>query len=75
MHELLMLTKSGREIKVGLAQTPDEVKALSEAAKNLLGGLKNAETQGGTVTVEFDGNTYFVLPTEIEGFCLYRVDS
>ncbi|HEX2863194.1 MAG TPA: hypothetical protein VHN99_01390 [Deinococcales bacterium] len=74
MHELLLLTKSGREIKVGEAHNPEQLQQMTESAKNVLGSLKNAETQGGLITIERDGNTYFLVPSEIEGACIYRVD-
>jgi hypothetical protein len=73
VYELLVLTKSGREIVVGRAATQDEAKQLSESATQLLGGLKVAQERNDVVVVQSDENVYWILPTEIEGLSLYHV--
>jgi hypothetical protein len=73
VYELLVLTKSGREIVVGRAATTEEAKQLSESATQLLGGLKVAQERNDVVVVQSDENVYWILPTEIEGLSLYRV--
>ena len=73
MYELLLLTKSGREIVVGAASTQDEAKQLSESATQLLGGLKTATERNDVVIVQSGSNVYWILPTEIEGMSMYHV--
>jgi hypothetical protein len=73
LYELLVLTKSGREIVVGRAASQEEAKQLSESATQLLGGLKVAQERNDVVVVQSDENVYWILPTEIEGLSLYRV--
>lgn len=73
MYELLLLTKSGREIVVGAANTQDEAKQLSESATQLLGGLKTATERNDVVIVQSGSNVYWILPTEIEGMSMYHV--
>jgi len=73
VYELLLLTKSGREITVAAANTEDEAKQLSETAQQLLGGLKQAAEQGHLLTVQNGGTIYWIVPTEVEGMSLYQV--
>lgn len=74
MYELLLLTKSGREISVAQANTQDEAKQLSEQATQLLGNLKTATERNDVVIVQSGAHVYWILPTEVEGMSLFRVD-
>ena len=75
MYELLLLTKSGREISVAQANTQDEAKQLSEQATQLLGNLKTATERNDVVIVQSGAHVYWILPTEVEGMSLFRVDA
>lgn len=72
LYELLLLTKSGREILIGTGQSEEEVKNLAQAAEGLLGGLKGATEGGNLAKIESNGNTYWILPSEIEGITLFK---
>ncbi len=74
MYELLLLTKSGREISVAQANTQDEAKQLSEQATQLLGNLKTATERNDVVVVQSGAHVYWILPTEVEGMSLFHVD-
>lgn len=74
MYELLLLTKSGREISVAQANTQDEAKQLSEQATQLLGSLKTATERNDVVIVQSGAHVYWILPTEVEGMSLFHVD-
>ena len=74
MYELLLLTKSGREISVAQANTQDEAKQLSEQATQLLGNLKTATERNDVVIVQSGAHVYWILPTEVEGMSLFHVD-
>ena len=71
MYELLLLTKSGREISVGTAANPEEAKKLGEAATQMLGGLKAAQERNDVVVVQSGANVYWLVPSEIEGLSLF----
>lgn len=73
-YELLLLTKSGREITVGLASSETEAQQLGGMAQQLLGSLKEATEQNQMVHVNAEGTIYWLLPTEIEGMSLFRVE-
>jgi hypothetical protein len=75
MYELILLTKAGREIVVGNGQTEADRAKLAEAAEGLLSGLKAAHDSGHFIKVESqeDGLMYWILPTEIEGMSVYKV--
>ena len=74
MYELLLLTKSGREISVAQANTQDEAKQLSEQATQLLGNLKTATERNDVVVVQSGAHVYWILPTEVEGMSLFHVE-
>jgi hypothetical protein len=74
VYELLLLTKSGREISVAQANTQDEAKQLSEQATHLLGNLKTATERNDVVIVQSGAHVYWILPTEVEGMSLFHVD-
>ncbi len=74
MYELLLLTKSGREISVAQAQTQEDAKQLSEQATQLLGNLKMATERNDVVIVQSGANVYWILPTEVEGMSLFHVE-
>lgn len=74
MYELLLLTKSGREISVAQANTQEEAKQLSEQATQLLGNLKTATERNDVVIVNSGAHVYWILPTEVEGMSLFHVD-
>jgi hypothetical protein len=72
-YELLLLTKSGREIVVDRAENDDDANKLAEAARGLLSALKAAIDNNDVIQAGRDGTFYWILPAEIEGVCLYRV--
>ncbi len=74
MYELLLLTKSGREITVGTAENDDGAKQLSESAAQLLASLKTATERNDVVVVNAQSSVYWLLPTEIEGMSLFKVE-
>ena len=74
VYELLLLTKSGREISVAQAKTQDEAKQLSEQATQLLGNLKLATERNDVVIVQSGVHVYWILPTEVEGMSLFHVE-
>ena len=74
IYELLLLTKSGREIVVDRAENDADAAKLADAAKQLLGGLQVAVKNNGVIQAGRQGTLYWILPAEIEGVCLYRVE-
>ncbi len=74
MYELLLLLKSGREIVIGRANTEEEAKVLTEAVSRMYAGIKVATEQHHALIMNFEGAVYWVVPSEIEGFSLYRTD-
>jgi hypothetical protein len=74
MYELLLLTKSGREIAMGQAENKDEAQNLANAAVQLLGGLKTAQELNNVMIINSGPNVYFIVPSEIEGISLFHVE-
>lgn len=74
MYELLLLLKSGREIVIGRAASQAEAQQLSEGVTQMYAGIKIASEQHHALILNFEGAVYWVVPTEIEGFSLYRTD-
>ncbi|MFN3266551.1 MAG: hypothetical protein ACK41E_06900 [Deinococcales bacterium] len=74
MYELLLLLKSGREIVVGRAGNQQEAQQLVEGVSRMYAGIKVASEQHHALIMNFEGAVYWVVPTEIEGFSLYRTD-
>ena len=74
MYELLLLTKSGREIAMGQAENKEEAQNLANAAVQLLGGLKTAQERNDVMIINSGPNVYFMVPSEIEGISLFHVD-
>ena len=72
-YELLLLTKSGREIRVGTANNEEGARVLAQKAQELLASLKQAIERGDVIGAGEDGNTYWILPDEVEGMSLFRV--
>jgi hypothetical protein len=70
MYELLLLTKSGREIAMGQAENKDEAQNLANAAVQLLGGLKTAQELNNVMIINSGPN----VPSEIEGISLFHVE-
>ncbi len=74
MYELLLLLKSGREVVVGRAGTQAEAQQLAEGVSRMYAGIKIATEQHHALIMNFEGAVYWVVPSEIEGFSLYRTD-
>jgi hypothetical protein len=74
LYELLLLTKSGREITVGSAQSDEDAKKLAETAQQLLAGLRQAQEQNHLLTVQNGPTVYWILPGEVEGMSLFQVN-
>lgn len=72
-YELLLLTKSGREIRVGTATNEEGARVLAQKAQELLASLKQAIERGDVIGAGDEGNTYWILPHEIEGMSLFRI--
>jgi hypothetical protein len=74
MYELLLLTKSGREIAMGQAENKEEAQNLANAAVQLLGGLKTAQERNDVMIINSGPNVYFMVPSEIEGISLFHIE-
>ena len=74
MYELLLLLKSGREVVVGRAGSQEEAQQLAEGVSRMYAGIKVATEQHHALIMNFEGAVYWVVPSEIEGFSLYRTD-
>lgn len=72
-YELLLLTKSGREIRVGTATNEEGARVLAQKAQELLASLRQAVERGDVIGAGDEGSTYWILPGEVEGMSLFRV--
>ncbi len=74
MYELLLLLKSGREVVIGRAANQADANQLAEGVSRMYAGIKIASEQHHALILNFEGAVYWVVPTEIEGFSMYRTD-